>query len=239
MQYVPNTAEINAFQTFVVPTDGSWVSAKALGGRASRSGLTWTPTWIEAGAVVAYRMDAVCQTVLNMREESIALPAEIPVFSGHGMSVTEFSGIEPHRLLEVLAAWKAFRESGGTPPTKEESLEFTLARRATNPRTRASSGYLTYGEAIEGLPSRDSDSILNVGEGFWTISVPGRGDAIGCEEDGATPTRFLWRNYGEETRWNTPEGIRASRYEGRDYYSQWLLEPGGTWKELEPDLDLY
>lgn len=173
---------IDAFTTFVVNEKGTWRLAKTKGGRVSRTGLSRTPTWVEAGAVLAYRED----TIYGVTAEH--LPETLVLFAHHGTEPRDIWEVNVPELKVQLQSWQHFRSEISDIPPCTSSKEDHMARRMTRGH-----GYrLTTGEALEGLAQRAGagEARLIIEEGFdlgvkylemvqWRIDVENVGTADG------------------------------------------------------------
>lgn len=147
---------INATRTIVVRRADGWALARHVGGKASRTGKTIEPLWVEVGACQAYREDAIPGSVWEAAKD-------FAVFSGHGSSVTgsNIITVPCEAAAAAFIGWCAWREgTSDVKPRAPAGVEwiYTLARRAS----RRYGGYRTITEGEAYALSRYDNATLVV-----------------------------------------------------------------------------
>ena len=168
-KFVKNSSEINAFQALGVVENGGVRPAKVLGGKSSRSGKTYTPTWVEEGAFVLLRKDVFLAKIWMSLKDSVIYDLQPYFFEGHGTAWEQVVEVDIPALEIALTSWMKFRKEGlDLPPAS--TLEEKLARQYSLSSFRTE-GFITQFEAMELLPRWSLWAELEQDEedGYFTI----------------------------------------------------------------------
>jgi hypothetical protein len=239
-KFVPTTTQIDATQALFIINQGEPTRpAITRGGNSSRSGLTHWPKWVEQGAVMGFRTDALPKGEIH---------GDFVVFEGHGTAPENPQPISADEWNDSIQDWTEFRE--GMIPTKPEfSWTGELARKAT--RSYLNGAVLTDGEA--NALSRYPGAYMEIHDADQD------GDILEViRGDGHTAYRIIWKdgdpsNFkcwsdGETTRWAEMgityiiENGRVRAYKGNwmssktcDIWDMWYEITEGPWETTSLD----
>lgn len=193
-KFIPSTTQIDATQALFTLFDyGNAVKAAlTYGGQSSRSGLTYWPKWVEQGAVMGFRKDALPKGEID---------GDFVVFEGHGTAPENMQLINATEWNKAVHNWSEFRE-GFEPQKPAFSFVNELVRRAT--RSYSNGSALTEGEAnaLARFPGAYMEIHDADHDGDILVSI--RGGIVTCYKtiwaDGS-PSNFKCWTDGETTSW--------------------------------------